>query len=133
MLVIAPKIFNERKLPSVGVFWRVENMLVVNCSPLIEAETYGDCITHAAGHYELWEKWRKLGSAKLKSLGYPIKICSTEYESWPRGRVVYDVSSRRFIVYMDKRLQITQIIDHLTVTFCIGQSECIICSDYHYR
>jgi hypothetical protein len=36
----------------VGIFWRVDDFLVVDRSTLAKAEPYGDCVTHAAGHYE---------------------------------------------------------------------------------
>ena len=30
-------------------------MLVIDHSTLDKAEAYGDCLTHASGHYERWE------------------------------------------------------------------------------
>jgi hypothetical protein len=37
------------------------NGVVIDRSTLDEAEPYGDCITHAAGHYERWQEWQSLG------------------------------------------------------------------------
>jgi len=56
--------------PSVGIFWRVGEVLVADRSTLAEAEPYGDCLTHAAGP----------GAAQVAD------IASTEYDAWPRGR-----------------------------------------------
>ena len=53
--------------PAVGIFWRVNGVLVVDLSTLDEAEPYGDCITHATGHYECWVHWqRTVGSADFR-------------------------------------------------------------------
>jgi hypothetical protein len=69
--------------PSVGIFWRVTGVLVVDRSILDEGEPYGDCITHAAGHYERWEDWKALGAEQLRASGFPDRIASTEYDEWP--------------------------------------------------
>ena len=53
--------------------------------PLDEAESYGDCLTHAAGHYERWQEWQALGPARLACKGFPAQIAWTEYDDWPRG------------------------------------------------
>ena len=55
---VTPNITGSTVAPSVGIFWRVAGVLVVDRSTLDEAETYGDCITHAAGHYERWQEWQ---------------------------------------------------------------------------
>jgi hypothetical protein len=91
--------------PCVGIFWRVGEVPVVDRSTLAEAEPYCDCLTHAARHYERWELWRRLGPARLAELGYPVRIVSTEYDAWPRGRIVYENGAKRFVIYADRRLQ----------------------------
>jgi hypothetical protein len=51
-------------------------------------------------------KWRKqLGALRLVALGLPRQIASTQYDDWPRGRVVYEKPGRRFVIYADRRLQ----------------------------
>ena len=108
-------------------------VLVVDRSTLAEAEPYGDCLTHAAGHYERWEKWRKLGASHLAALGLPRQIASTEYDEWPRGRIVYEKPARRFVLYADRRLQRPEVIDVLRSAFGLDNSEVIVRSDPHYR
>jgi hypothetical protein len=51
--------------PAVGIFWRVDEALVIDPSTLDEAEPYGDCLTHPGGHYERWQQWQALGPARL--------------------------------------------------------------------
>ena len=118
---------------SVGIFWRVAGVLLVDRSTLDEAETYGDCITHAAGHYERWEEWRALGGARLVSMGYPERIVLTEYDDWPRGCIVYETLARRFVIYADRRLQAPDTINAITVSLGLGGAEVIVKSDLHYR
>jgi hypothetical protein len=118
---------------SVGIFWRVAGVLLVDRSTLDEAETYGDCITHAAGHYERWEEWRALGGARLVSMGYPERIVLTEYDDWPRGCIVYETVARRFVIYADRRLQAPDTINAITVALGVGGAEVIVKSDLHYR
>jgi hypothetical protein len=90
--------------PSVGIFWKIDEVLLIDRSPLAQAELYADCLTHPDDHYELWEGWRGLGAQKLRTLGYPTIIMTTEYEDWPRGRVVYDIPHALFVIYADRRL-----------------------------
>jgi len=52
----------------------VNGVLVIDSSTLDEAERYGDCITHAAGHYDRWQEWQALGMARLAAVGYPDHV-----------------------------------------------------------
>jgi len=120
-------------VPSVGIFWRVAGVLVIGHSTLDDAETYGDCLTHAAGHYERWQEWQALGSARLVAKGYPERIVLTEYDNWPRGRIVYETQTRRFVIYADRRLQASGTIDAIKAAFGLGAATVIVKSDLHYR
>jgi hypothetical protein len=93
----------------------------------------GHSRAHAAGHYERWEEWQLLGAPKLLALGYPGAIAITEYDDWPRGRVVYEVVLRRFVLYADRRLQTPEIIAALNGAFGLGDAEVVVQSDPHYR
>jgi hypothetical protein len=93
----------------------------------------GDCLTHAAGHYERWEQWRTLGASRLAALGLPRQIAATEYDEWPRGRIVYEKPARRFIIYADRRLQAPDIIAAVKTAFGLDSYEAAVRSDLHYR
>jgi hypothetical protein len=120
-------------VPSVGIFWRVGRALVIDRSTLADGEPYGDCITHATGHYERWQEWQALGGTRLVARGYPLVIASTEYDEWPRGRVVYETLPSRFILYADRRLQHPKTIDAIKKAFGLGDVETVVRSDSHYR
>lgn len=132
-IIIAPKAALTPTQPAVGIFWRVAGVLVVDRSTLDNAEPYGDCMTHAAGHYDRWQEWQALGGAGRALAGYPDRIASTEYDEWPRGRIVYETPARRFILYADRRLQQPAIIDALKTAFGLHQAEVIVRGDSHYR
>ena len=64
-IAVAPKVALKQTSPAIGIFWRVSGVLVIDRSTLEQAERYGDCMTHAAGHYDRWLEWQALGSTRL--------------------------------------------------------------------
>ena len=132
MIAITPTAALATTPPAVGIFWLMDGVLVIDRSTLEEAEVYGDCLTHAAGHYERWQKWQA-GAAAILSMGYPKRILSTEYDDWPRGRIVYEIPAQRFVLYADRRLQKPVVIDALKTAFGFNSVQVIIRSDPHYR
>ena len=134
-LIIAPTSALAITKPAVGIFWRINGTLVIDRSTLDEAEPYGDCLTHAAGHYERWQQWQPLGPAGLARKGFPAQIAWTEYDDWPRGRVVYQKPTQQFVLYADRRLQKPAIIHALKAGFGLNAAELkvIVRSDAYYR
>lgn len=130
---IAPIAALSPTTPSVGIFWQIGNVLIIDRSSLTEAEPYGDCLTHSAGHYERWQSWQSLGISHLRSLGYPEQIVSSEYDEWPRGRIVHEVPSNRFVLYADRRIQQPETIAALTKAFHLQGHSVVVMSDAHYR
>lgn len=88
---------------NIGIFWLVhekgEEKFIFDKCILQQGETYGDAITWG-GHYEFWQKIRSKNSKKRLST---VPLWS-EYEEWPRGRVVYNKNKQCFIIYSDKKL-----------------------------
>ena len=82
----------QRETPEVGIFWLVQTtegearLLAAGC-PLHQAEPYGDCLTYGPGHYETWAHWRRDRTVDpaLRAI-----VRSSEYEDWPRGRIVFN-------------------------------------------
>ncbi len=129
---IAPASARRDIGPSVGIFWSIDNTLLLDRSPLAQAELYGDCLTHPDGHYEQWERWRRLGIRQLRRLGYPTIITTTEYEAWPRGRVVYEKPKAQFIIYADRRLHAQAIVSALVAAFGLVDQSWRVMADAHY-
>ena len=121
-----------------GIFWGLRDgkgprRIVIDSTPLVEAEPYGDFLTHPRGHYEVWEDWRRLGPAGLARHGLPTIIAWHEYEYFPRGRVVYDTHSSRFTIYADPKLQAPGLRCRLLAAFNLDLVLCDVRSDPHYR
>ncbi len=76
---------------------------------------------HCRCHYDRWQEWQALGGAGRALAGYPDRIASTEYEVWPRGRIIYETPARRFVLYADRRLQQPTMIDALKTAFVMNR------------
>lgn len=123
---------------AVGIVWGIQDQngpmrLVIESTPLAEAEPYGDFLTHPRGHYEVWEGWRQLGPAGLARCGLPTIIAWHEYEHFPRGRVVFNTPSRRFTLYADRKLQGASALLRALHVFGLDPKLCDVQSDQHYR
>jgi hypothetical protein len=87
----------------VGIFWLIETIegvsLITHKVTLDFAEEYGDYLTSPVNHHDAWEA-AKAGRPLLAPLDPSTRrvIAATEYEEWPRGRVVFDRTRPGFIV-----------------------------------
>lgn len=122
----------------VGIFWAIRDpargiVLVTDRTPLARAESYGDHLTYSSGHYEYWTHLRRFGHEGLTRRGLPIAITVDEYEEWPRGRVVYDAAISRFVIYVDRKLQTTEIVERIAAAFDIPPGAYWRAFDSHYR
>lgn len=129
---IAPATEQTSIGPAVGIFWKIDDVLLLDRSPVSQAELYGACLTHAEGHYEQWERWRQFGIQRLHTLGYPTEIAASEYEDWPRGRIVYDKPQSLFVIYADRRLHAPAFISSLVAVFGIQDQHWRVLADSHY-
>jgi hypothetical protein len=123
---------------SVGIFWGIPDskqswMLLSDATVLSEAEPYGDFLTHPRGHYDVWSKWQKLTAAELAKQGIPQAVAYHEYEDFPRGRIVYHVKARQFILYADRSLQHPRTLTEIVDRFALSPRTYVVRSDAHYR
>ena len=137
-LLMANSDSGASKSPLLGIFWGVRDSsasvhLVTDTTPLEQGESYGDFLTHANGHFDVWESWRRLGPAALTKRGLPQAIAWHEYEHFPRGRVVYHRLGERFTVYADRALQTDAMTARILGAFRLRHARCEIKSDAHYR
>jgi len=122
----------------VGIVWGITDgrkllRLVTDLTPLSQAEPYGDCLGHPAGHHDVWESWRRLGPIGLAQEGLPSQIAWHEYEHFPRGRVVFNTGTRRFTLYADRKLQASSVVLAIMQAFNLNPGLCDVRADLHYR
>jgi len=60
-------------------------------------------------------------------------IVDHEYENFPRGRIVHEIKTGRFIVYADRRLQQGPVITNIAERFGLASGTYVVRSDAHYR
>jgi hypothetical protein len=122
--------------PSVGIFWLVLDtsrspFLLVDLCPVGLGEPYGDFLTHG-GHYDYWSKLAALGAGELRRRDLPTAPTWSEYEEWPRGRVVHHVPTRRFVLYADRQLKNTEALNLIASQFGLPNGRFDVRSDAHY-
>ena len=78
--------------PRVGIFWLVDGTPLIDCTSLTTAEDYGDFLTYPRSHIDVWEQCRLSGKVPAES----------EYEEFPRGRVMYNAKTQRFTFLADR-------------------------------
>jgi hypothetical protein len=121
----------------VGPFWVVEaegNAAVIAVAvPLDQADTYGDMVTLDKGHLEHWIQLSQSGARALRNAGIPTAPVWSECEEWPRGRVIYDLRARRFIIRADRQLHRPAFIRLILDRFGIASNGAAILPNDHYR
>ena len=120
-----------------GIFWAVTGpdkrtrLLAYSCA-LTDAEPYADCLTCPAAHYEIWAGWRR-GRPKPPQAELAAVIAQDEYEHWPRGRIVYEKSPDRFVIYADRQLLALPWLAQIQVHFHLPPEQTTARTDLHYR
>ena len=122
--------------PSLGILWAVtdphgQTYLLAHPCALADGEPYGDCITSPAAHYETWEAWRRGRPKPPLALLAPI-ILRDQYEHWPRGRIVYEKTTDRFVIYADRQLLTPAWLAQIKTCFHLPPEWTIARSDPHY-
>lgn len=92
-----------------------------------QGERYGDAITQS-GHYELWEQIQS--ESQNRSLSRVPQW--SEYEEWPRGRVIYNTREKIFIVYADRKLLTNKMKRAICAEFSLSISNTRYSADSHY-
>ncbi|MDC7220367.1 MAG: hypothetical protein PQJ59_10525 [Spirochaetales bacterium] len=112
----------------VGIFWSYENKLFhYESSPLSEGVKTRVSIDYEVGHYAAWFIMAKRGL-----LDKLPKNLRAEYDSIPRGRVVYLLKKEKFVVYHGDEFDDDQY-NKLKELFNLPQDKTIERIDMHYN
>lgn len=108
--------------PRLGIFWLVDSLLI-DSAPLSECEKYGDNLNFPGSHISVWEQWRQAGKAPAES----------EYEEYPRGRVMCDIKTKKFSLLADRCiLRRKDLIAAIKKALCLPK-QTSLGTDSHYR
>ena len=109
--------------PRLGIFWLVDGKLLIDSAPLSECEEYGDHLNYPGSHIDVWERWKRIGSAPEES----------EYEEYPRGRVMCDKNAKEFTLLADRCiLKRKDLIAEIKKQLCLPK-QTSLGTDPHYR
>ena len=114
--------------PCVGIFWSYDNKLF-HCeySPLTEGIKTRISIDYEVGHYAAWFIMAKTGI--LDKLPQNLRA---EYDSIPRGRVVYLLKKEKFVVYHGDEFDDDQY-ENIKILFNLPEEKTIERIDMHYN
>ncbi len=82
----------EPQEPRVGIFWLYNGKVIIDSTPLSEAEPDFGSLGHATGHKDYWTALQERGAL-------PIEV---EYDEPPRGRVGYNLKKKAFSMLADQ-------------------------------
>jgi hypothetical protein len=124
-MVVKRRPVSERRKeePHVGIFWVVRGNLLMDSTPLSAGEFHGDHLTHPRGHAEVWEQFQR------KGLVFP----EVEYEEFPRGRMMFDTRTRRFLLLADRCILRDKNIVSKTMSELKLPRSTEMGTDEHYR
>ncbi len=120
-----------------GLFWAVEDrgraVLIAHAVSMEQAIPYGDMLTVETGHFEFWAGLARRGPRLLRAEDIPTAPLWSEYEEWPRGRVLYDCAARRFIIRADRQLHRPAFVSLIADRFRFVTADASVLPDDHYR
>ena len=102
-------------MPKIGPFFYLAGKLIYDAIPLSEGRRQADKLDNSLGHDELYDSCFSDG----------------EYIDIPRGRVVWDCTNNRAIIYIDPCLKTEDIICEILCAFEL--SSYVIEEDEHYH
>ena len=85
----------------IGPFFYIENKLICNTCTLDKGRKQADKLDNSASHEQLWDD----------------KFDSGDYIDHPRGRVVWDCTNNRAIIYIDRCINTPEVIARIKDTY----------------
>ncbi len=102
-------------MPKIGPFFYIKDTLLCRSCPISEGREQAGKLDNSYGHDELWNEFFSFG----------------DYIDYPRGRVVWDISNDRAIIYIDRCIEKPEILEKIVAAFDLP--DYVIEHDDHYR
>jgi len=110
--------------PKVGIFWVVRGRVITLGYPVSEAVAYGDCDTYEPSHVDQWGVLQRTGTVPPEC----------EYEEFPRGRVMFNRRTERFLLLADKCiLRDKRALSKIMKELGLPATKTALGRDSHYR
>lgn len=107
----------------VGVFYYVLKNVLSDDVPVRDGDPYGDFVNYSS-HWDLWKELQKTYKSFQRM----------EYNTFPRGRVVFNKKSYKYIIYLDKKLNTPEIISKIVEQYKLSSGSYIVNDeDEHYK
>ena len=112
--------------PRIGIFWVYKGTVIGRARPLIECEeNVPGLLDSPDSHIGLWEQTPDF------VIPFP-ELRGVEYQSVPRGRVLYSTTEKTAIVYLDAALHTPQAQRAIRNFFQLEESAVSWKTDAHY-
>lgn len=103
-------------MPNLGPFFYRKGKLIYHTLPAEECRKQFDKLDNPYGHEKLWDE----------------KVGVGDYINFPRGRVVWDATNDRAIIYIDRCINKPAVLEKISEVFALGDNY-VVESDSHYR
>ena len=114
--------------PRVGIFWSYQNNLFhAESAPITQGMITTISVDYKVGHYAAWFLMEKQGL--LDKLPPSFR---SEYDTIPRGRVVYLFRKKKFVIYHGDDFT-SQELEEIKALFCLPEEWTIDDIDMHYN
>jgi hypothetical protein len=111
------------RTPKVGIIFLVGHKLLIDATPVSDAEDYGEFKIHDLGHDRYWDRLVK------KSV-----VPGSDYEEYPRGRVVFNKKTHQHTLYLDRCiLKKLGVVKKIMSEMSLPPNNTKISRDEHYR
>ena len=109
----------------VGIFWVYRGTVLGRPVKLEAGEAFGEFIDSPEGHVHVWEETNGF------SQQFP-ELAGRDYETVPRGRVLFNCDEKQFVVYLDSVLMNDETKVALKTAFSLEDADCTFLADSHY-
>jgi hypothetical protein len=118
------KLRRVARTPQVGIFWVPGKRILLDTTPITEAETWADFKTHPRDHITLWRIYQRAG----------VVPEDQEYDDVPRGRVGYNTKTAEYLLLADRCiLKNKSMVSKIMRKMNLSHKNTEINSDEHYR
>lgn len=109
----------------IGIFFFIDGKILIDAVPVKDGEPYGDAIQHGS-HYEFWE-------ALIPKTPAEWRLKTRDYDAYPRGRSVYFPKRKKFRIYYDLCIGLSDDMPLIIDAFKLIDADMEFHRDEHYK